>query len=148
MKTIHHNGHRVELYDSIQELPIWRFQLYNRYMVIDAGIGSDLADIDTKLNDLRTLIQSDPAAAIQQSVNLQQALHFAMSKVNPRMNAFAVLIHKIDGQTLREDDLTDEGIVKILRQLSQNRLSIAALTEFLAGFKKKWRRSSSSFFQA
>lgn len=36
--------HKVELYDSIDELPIVRFHKYNKMLLIDAGVGSDLSD--------------------------------------------------------------------------------------------------------
>ena len=38
--------HKVELYDSIDELPIVRFHKYNKMLLIDAGVGSDLSDWD------------------------------------------------------------------------------------------------------
>ena len=44
MKEIKFNGHFLEMYDSIEELPIGQFQEYNRYILIDAGIGSNLDD--------------------------------------------------------------------------------------------------------
>ena len=45
MKTAKVNGHTVEIFDSIDELNIRRFQKYNKYMLIDSGVGSDLQDI-------------------------------------------------------------------------------------------------------
>ena len=46
MKTVQIKGMDVELYNSIEDLPIMRFHKYNKMLLIDAGIGSDLADFD------------------------------------------------------------------------------------------------------
>ena len=46
MKELKLAGHKVRLYDSIEELPICRFHAYNRMLLIDAGIGSDINDFD------------------------------------------------------------------------------------------------------
>ena len=49
MKTTKIGNLEVELYDAIDELPIARFHAYNKALLIDAGIGSDLADWDTHI---------------------------------------------------------------------------------------------------
>lgn len=146
MKTVRYNGHSITLYDSIVDLPIWRFQLYTRHLVIDSGIGSDLADIDTRMSDLRSLIQKDPNDAIRQTVNLQQALHFAMSNVSPKMFAFVVLIHKIDGRELTDDQFSEEGMTEIIRELSRKRATYRMICDWLAEFKKKMESEFEHFF--
>ena len=46
MKTVQIKGMNVEIYDSIEDLPILRFHKYNKMLLVDAGVGSDLADFD------------------------------------------------------------------------------------------------------
>ena len=46
MKEVELAGHKVRLFDSIDELPIVRFHKYNRFLLVDAGIGSDISDYD------------------------------------------------------------------------------------------------------
>ena len=46
MKTAKIGGHEVELYDGIDTLPVLRFHAFNKMMLIDSGIGSDLSDFD------------------------------------------------------------------------------------------------------
>lgn len=46
MRTIKLAGKKVEIYDAIEDLPILRFHKYNKMLLIDAGIGSDLSDFD------------------------------------------------------------------------------------------------------
>jgi hypothetical protein len=146
MHTIKYNGHKIEMYDSIQSLPIWRFQEYNKYMVVESGIGSDLEAIDTSLTALRSLISQDPNAAIRKTVNYQQSLHFIMQNVSPKMAAFFMLVNKIDGEKVTDDELTDEGITELIRKLSRNGFGIGLLDSFLELFKKKIEREFEQFF--
>lgn len=46
MKNVPIKGMNVELYDSIEDLPIMRFHKYNKMLLVDAGVGSDLSDFD------------------------------------------------------------------------------------------------------
>lgn len=46
MKECIINKHNVVLYDSIDELPMLRFHKYNKMLLVDAGVGSDLSDFD------------------------------------------------------------------------------------------------------
>lgn len=146
MKVINYNRHKITLYDSITELPIWRFQLYTKYLILASGIGSSLADIDNKFSDLRVLMKDSPNDALRLTVNLQQALHFAIQNVSPQMMAFVVLIHKIDGREVVDDDLTEDGIKRIIKELSVKRFSFQALQDALSGFKKKIETEFSNYF--
>ncbi|MGL5979408.1 MAG: hypothetical protein ACRCZY_00735, partial [Phocaeicola sp.] len=53
------NGHKVEIYDSIDELPIRNFHKYNKYLLVDSGVGSDLNDINTKISLIQNYIEKD-----------------------------------------------------------------------------------------
>ena len=49
MKNLIVNKKVVRVYDSIDEMPIVNFQKYNKYLLIDSGIGSDADDIDAHI---------------------------------------------------------------------------------------------------
>ena len=49
MKTVKIGEYTVEIYDAIDELPMLRFHKYNKMLLVDAGIGSDLQDFDTHI---------------------------------------------------------------------------------------------------
>ena len=49
MKSLLINKKIVQVYDSIDEMPIVNFQKYNKYLLIDSGIGSDVDDIDAHI---------------------------------------------------------------------------------------------------
>lgn len=143
---IRYNGHEILMYVSIQDLPIDRFQLYNRAVLMDAGIGSDLNDFDTRINDLDKLIQHAPNKARIELRNHQQLVHFVISNTSPRLNAFIALIKKIDGKELTDEDMTDEGLKRVVDRLAKTRLSIGLVQEFLDNVKKNFENEFEVFF--
>lgn len=62
MKEIEIGKHTVEIYDSIDELPIKRFHKFNKYLLIDAGVGSDLNSISEKINRIVRFIDKEDKA--------------------------------------------------------------------------------------
>ena len=42
MRKVTLSGHVVEIYDAIDELPMRRFHRYNKMVLVDAGIGSEI----------------------------------------------------------------------------------------------------------
>ena len=59
MKTIIFKDKTIKLYDSIDELPIVNFQKYNKYILIDSGLGSDIESVDEHIVNLAKLIKTD-----------------------------------------------------------------------------------------
>lgn len=148
MKTITFNGHTLEMFDSIQDTRIKRFQLYNLNVMLDAGIGSDLNDVNTRINNITQLIGTKPEAAAAELHNLQQLIYFIMRNTSPGMNSFVAMIHRIDGREVRDEDLSTEGIAKILHDLDRKRMTARTVFEFLAHVKKKLGRELDTFFPA
>ena len=58
MKDLLINKKVVRVYDSIDEMPIVNFQKYNKYLLIDSGIGSDADDIDAHIVKIAKYIKS------------------------------------------------------------------------------------------
>lgn len=112
MKTTKINNHNVEIFDSIDELPIRRFQKYNKYMLIDSGVGSDIQDIIDHIEKAKIYIKANPNMAYIELENMRQAIYLVAEEISPKYMAFAVLVNKIDGETM--DDLTDAGLRHVL----------------------------------
>lgn len=146
MNKLEFNGHKLEMFDSIQELPIYRFQLYNLNLMLDAGIGSDINDFDSRCNNVRRLMVKDQEAASRELHNMQQLIRFFMSNTSPKIRSFVVLIHKIDGVEVKESELTDEGISDIIKKLSEKGFARKLLDSFLDAVKKKVDFEFEAFF--
>ena len=133
MKTIELNGKKLQMYDSIDELPIINFQKYNKYILFDSGIGSDVNSIDTHLVKLAKLIKTDKSKAARELQNMRLNMHMVVSEISPANMAFVALIYSIDGELLT--DLSEDNIKHILETLNRGKHS--KIIDFLAKFKKK-----------
>ena len=127
-------GHEVELYDSIDELPILRFHKYNKMLLIDAGIGSDLSDWDTHIEKvIRYCRTKQTELAERELENTRQNVYFVQSGISPKYLAFAALVKSVDGKPT--DDLTDAGLQSIVDMLAD--APNGELTAQLEAVKKK-----------
>lgn len=133
MKTINIKGKTIMLYDSIDEMPIVNFQKYNKYILLDAGLGSDIDSVDEHIVNLAKLIKSDVVKASQELQNLRQNMHMIVSEISPKYLAFASLIHSINGKPL--DNLSDDYLKQILNDI--NEIKHSAIVDFLIWVKKK-----------
>jgi HSP90 family molecular chaperone len=73
----------VRVYDSIDELPIVNFQKYNKYILIDSGIGSDVDDIDKHIVKIAKLMKQDTKKAMQELQNMRQNMFMVVNQVSP-----------------------------------------------------------------
>ena len=72
MKEVELNGHKVRLYDSIDDLPIVRFHRYNRMLLVDAGIGAEIGDLDNHLERVvRYIRKGDNENATKELENMR-----------------------------------------------------------------------------
>lgn len=136
------NKHTVELYDSIDEMPIQRFQKYNKYMLIDSGVGSDIQDILDHIDRAKIYIKSNQSYAVAEMENMRQAIYLVSEEMSPKYMAFAVLVKKIDGKEM--NDLTDVGLKRVLEILSEAKKGW--LDGVLNSVKKKIDRELSLYF--
>lgn len=134
MKSILINKKIVRVYDSIDEMPIVNFQKYNKYLLIDSGIGSDADDIDAHIVKIAKYIKSNNnRKALQELQNMRQNIYMVNSEISPKYLAFAALIHSVDGKEV--NDLSDDGLKKLLQDLKDVKHS--KVIDFLLWLKKK-----------
>lgn len=124
------------MYDAIDELPIKRFHKFNKMLLIDAGIGSDLADFDTHLQ--RAIIYAGsktPQMAITELNNLRQNVWMIQTELSPKHLAFATLVRKIDG--VEYEDISDDALKKIIEIFAD--VPVKEITAPIEAAKKKIR---------
>lgn len=143
---VKYNGHTLIMYDSIQDLPITRFQSFNLNVLIDGGIGSDLNGFIEKRNRISELMGVDIEAARLELSNFEQLIRFVITNNSPQMNSFVCLIRSINGRDLTEQDVSESGIKEIIKQLGAQRFSIRKLGEVLGLLKKKIEEEFDEFF--
>lgn len=134
MKEVQIGKHKVEMHDDISQLPVKRYHVFNRMLLVDAGIGSDISDFDRHLERIMAYTRKEQRENLLAEVkNLRQSVYFVLNGINPKLMAFACLVTKIDGTAY--DDLTDEGLRKVVAVL--NDVPIADVTASFEAVKKK-----------
>lgn len=123
MRTAKVNGLKIKIHDSIDELPIKRFHKYNKYMLIDSGVGSDMNDVNEHISKVvRFINKDDKKNASIELENMRQNLYLLQQGISPKHLAFACLVDEING--VKITDFSDDGIHRI--------------QERLGNVKKKW----------
>lgn len=137
--------HTIEYFDAIDDLPIVRHHRFNEFISLDSGIGSTMDDVDKHIMGAVQMVQrGDKELAVNKLLNMRQGIQFAIENVSPKSMAFAVLVHKIDGKVV--DDITDNGLKKVIKLLSETKVTygmVKAIVEFVKKKLRKKRKSTS-----
>lgn len=133
MRTLNLNNMEIKVYDCIDELPIVNFQKYNKYIMLDAGLGSDIDSVDQHITNIARLINTDKKKAMQELQNMRQNMHLIVNELSPKYMAFASLIHSINGEVV--SDLSDENLKSIIEKI--NRVKNYKIIDLLLWLKKK-----------
>lgn len=143
MKEAKVGKHRVSLYNSIEELPMVRFHKFNKCLLIDAGIGSDLTAVDAHIERAVRYIKDDKRSeAATEMENLRQNIFMVLQGLSPSNMAFACLVKSVDGKP--QDDLSDEGLINVLSLLGEiTQKELAALQDAV---KKKIDNELTMYF--
>lgn len=143
MKTIKLGKHTVEIYDAIDELPIVRFHKYQKMLLVDSGIGGDIAAFDQRIERTRRFLMAGKnEQAERELANMRQCVFLVQSELNPAHRAFAALVKKIDGQEC--NDIADDSLAKVTAELGD--VPIGELTAQLDAVKKKIDQELVLFF--
>jgi hypothetical protein len=146
MKDININGHDIEMYDSIEEMPIVRYNSFNRYSIIDSGLGNTFADVDQKISETIGLLNSDQKEkAVQSLLNMRNTYYFMFENIDPKCSSFICMIKSIDGKP--NDDISENGILKTREILMRTKITRAMMITLLGELKKKLIVSLKSIFQ-
>ena len=120
---------KVSIYDDIDQLPITRFMLANKYWMLHDEIGSSIEDFDNKHFPKFTLIAGDKDKTLKELANFRILVYNIMNEINVEHLSFACLIHSINDKEVK--DLSENNLKKILVQLSDLGLTQAALKKKL-----------------
>jgi len=109
---------------------------FNKYSMIESGIGSNVSDLDSHLDKVYSFLNRDlKAEAMQEISNLRQCFDFIQQGININYMSFAVMIDSIDGKVI--EDYSEEATLDVVNMLSKRKLSYGLLMEHLRRLKKK-----------
>ena len=143
MKKMKLGEHSVVMYDSIEELPIVRFQKYNKMLMLDAGLGSDLTALDAHLARVGEFIKAgETDNAAREIDNLRQTLFNVQNGLTPHFMSLIPLMAEVDGEPLT--DLSDENIQRVYDTLKD--VTMKAYEGAASGVKKKIEEELKAYF--
>lgn len=143
MKRLKIGTHDVEYYDSIDELPVVRFHKWQKFLLVDSGIGADMLAFDQHIEKARRYCKAGkPDMAEKELMNLRQCVYFVQQEINPRHLAFAALVTKIDGRECT--DISDDALRAIVANFAD--ISNIELTDQMDSVKKKIDRELMLYF--
>lgn len=143
MREVKINRHKVQMYDSIEEMPIWRYHKFTQMMVMSSGIGNNMHDIENKLREILTYIQQDKVKAQKEVENLYQCFVLINKGVNLPSRAMASLVYSIDGEVC--EDMTSEGLERTAEKLRD--IKQGDMIELLQRVKKKLTKNCKRIFR-
>lgn len=139
------NNHSLKLYDCIDEMPIVNYQKYNKYLLIDSNIGSDLNDYNQRTARMLQQMQKGKLEELRQEIINQRQLMFMINQeISPKYLAFAALIAEFDGKPVT--DLSDDNLKAILSKIRNVKHSW--LDKILADIKKKLSTELNLYYPA
>lgn len=134
MRRIELEGHKIDIYDSIEDMPIARFQRFSRNLLVDSGIGGTVADVDRHLmRTIEFLKDNDSKNAIKELENLRQGVHLVEQGISPKGMSFASIVYAIDNEVVT--DLTDDSLMNIMQKLGS--MTVSELSHMVEEVKKK-----------
>lgn len=143
MRTENINGHTLVLYNGIDEMPILNYQRYNKYLLIDAGIGPGTEAIDEKIVIIAKHIKKDDKkSAIDELTNLRLSLFMTQNEISPKLMSLVAMCYSIDGEVIT--DYSDENIKQLLIKLQHSKYS--TLIEIFNQVKKKIETELRGYF--
>lgn len=111
-------GHEVSFYDDISIMPVTRFQKWQKMLLVDGGIGSDVQSFDRHAARIIGYIHRGEAEkAVSEVEALRQGVIMAMKGVDTRKMSTLLLVSEVDGKPWTDD--TDDGIARLSEMLSE-----------------------------
>jgi hypothetical protein len=151
MFTIEHNNHKLQIYRTAEELPIKRYARFQRYCIMDSGIGSDLISVGGHFSKLFELLTYELSKeALQEAKNMYYNFHLLFEEIPLRGLAFVCLIHSIDDELVT--DISEDNLKAVLNRLDEYGFTAQVVNEQIDEVKKKvhsdLKRYAPSFFNS
>lgn len=139
-------NHEIELYGSIQTLPIQRFQKFNKYQMIASEIGDTFEDYVARTQEVSAFLAKNMIEEAKQALNNRaQTVYNAFNEQSPRGKAFAVLVRRID--SVKYDKFAPDDIEQIEKHLNDIGFDTVTSVDRLREVKKKSRPNFKRIFR-
>ena len=125
---------KVTFYTDIETLPIRRYQLIQKYSLIDAGIGSTLEDIVNKFAKFDHFLEAKDFEALSvERENILMNINFMLEESSTTSYLLASMVKSIDGQKV---EVTDENIDELVDMFECSDITFGQVKELTSKQKK------------
>lgn len=136
MHKIQIGDHSLELYQTIGELPARRYSLFQKYTIIESGVGSDINAISAHFAKLFEFIAWDMKEdAEREARNMFYNFYTMLEQLYIPGLAFCCTLHRVDGKPL--EDTSEDALRLLVQKLSDWGLTHDICAGWMDGFKKK-----------
>jgi hypothetical protein len=136
MIEIEINTHKIRLFASAEELPIGRYSRFQKYNLIESGVGATTEAIGSHFSNLFTLLSHNMAQdALTEAKNLYYSFYMMLEEISVPGMAFSCLIHSIDNEPFT--DTSEDSLKATVTRLSDYGLTQATVTHWIDLIKKK-----------
>jgi hypothetical protein len=105
----------LTFYDNIESLPIKRYQLMQKYSLIDAGLGSTLNDVLVKFSKFDHFLEANDLESLAtERENMMININYMLMEKSTTAYLLASLIKTINGNIV---DLSDDNIDELVDML-------------------------------
>lgn len=112
---------RVMIYNEIEQLPITRFMLANKYWMLHDSIGSSIEDFDKNHYSKFALIAGEKEKCLKELANFRILVYNIMNEINVQHLSFACLVYSVNG--VEFTDTSEESLNRLLKDLSDRGLT-------------------------
>lgn len=129
----------IQFYDSVETLPIKRYQLLQKYSLIDGGIGSSLEDVLRHFQKFDNFIEvKDMDSLVIERENLMMNFSFMLEQKSTATYMLASMVKSVDGQAT---DVNDENIDELVELLECLDISYHEIEKVIETQKKSLVRA-------
>lgn len=121
MKTIELGKHKLEIYESIKEMPLNRYIELQSYILQDLGIGSNIDDIQTHMANLNShLANSRIEDAKLEAQNMFLNFYSMLSQLSFKCMSLGCLVKTIDSKDIGTSENELNKVKEIVSKHSTN----------------------------
>lgn len=136
----------IEFYDNAENLPIRRFQKFNKYLMIDIEVGTTFEDYDNRTYKAIELLNKQMYSdAVKELTNRRQMVYQAFEEYSPKHYALALMVKSINGVPCT--GMSETELDKIIDMLQEAGYTEKELCDDLADVKKKSTTNWKCIFQ-
>lgn len=136
----------VELYETVDEMPMARKHLFDKFLIMDSGMGSTIQDIELRFQKLDVFLKEKKFdLAIQERMNLHHAIFNGLSGINFKSLSFCSLVYKVDG---KEVEIKTESDVETVMDMVEKKVINRNVEYFVETVKKKLLTNLGYTFQS